>query len=265
MGVNQYANPKEKPLERPAVDAKAFHKRRVQQVAAHRTSLEEDESEVVLEKLAKVVESQGRDAVRSLRGSSRCRARRSARSPAPCASTTAPAQPITPVCITRAAAAFEQLREAMDRYAASTGERASGIPLQHGLRCASTRRAPISRRGFFAVGGYEVDLARRASRPRRRGGGLRRSRRPASRSSAPPTRITRPWCRRWSRRSGPGGPTRSSSWPAIRRTRSRRTKQAGVDEFIHIRADAVELLTKFHSTTWHRIMKTFPDFTQDRL
>ena len=41
----------------PVVDAKAFHKRRVQQVSAHRTSMEDEESEVVLEKLAKVVEN----------------------------------------------------------------------------------------------------------------------------------------------------------------------------------------------------------------
>ena len=41
VGVNQYANPKEKPLDRPAVDAKAFHKRRVQQVTSHRTSMED--------------------------------------------------------------------------------------------------------------------------------------------------------------------------------------------------------------------------------
>ena len=53
VGVNQYANPKEKPLERPAADATAFHKRRAQQIASHRTSLEDAESEVVLDRWRK--------------------------------------------------------------------------------------------------------------------------------------------------------------------------------------------------------------------
>jgi methylmalonyl-CoA mutase len=48
IGINQYANPTETPLNVPVEDAKAFHKRRVQQVASHRTSLEENQSEIVL-------------------------------------------------------------------------------------------------------------------------------------------------------------------------------------------------------------------------
>jgi methylmalonyl-CoA mutase N-terminal domain/subunit len=52
VGINQYANPKEERWTVSAVDAKAFHKRRVAQVSAHRTSMEDEASELVLEKLA---------------------------------------------------------------------------------------------------------------------------------------------------------------------------------------------------------------------
>ena len=106
VGVNRYVNAKEKPLEVPVVDAKLFHKRRAQQIAAYRTSLDDDDSERVLKKLSNIVNFRGEglfaecieavsagatigEIVRAVRIHDR------------------PCPPITPVCLTRAAATLE--------------------------------------------------------------------------------------------------------------------------------------------------------------
>jgi methylmalonyl-CoA mutase N-terminal domain/subunit len=48
VGVNQYANPKEKPLATPPAVDESFHRRRAQQVAAHRTSLDDEANSLSL-------------------------------------------------------------------------------------------------------------------------------------------------------------------------------------------------------------------------
>jgi methylmalonyl-CoA mutase len=60
VGVNRYVNTKETPLEIPVIDAAHFQKRRAQQVASHRTSLEDVESEVVLKRLSNIVSLRGK-------------------------------------------------------------------------------------------------------------------------------------------------------------------------------------------------------------
>ena len=107
MGVNQYANPKEKPLDVPQIDSTLFHKRRAQQVASHRTSLDDAANDVVLKSLANIVNIRGvglfaasveamkagatvGEVVRAIRIHDR-----------PCA-------PVVPVQLTRAAATFEK-------------------------------------------------------------------------------------------------------------------------------------------------------------
>jgi len=54
VGVNQYANPKEKPLEAPR-GHDGIHKRRAQQIASHRTSLDDAENQMVLDRLAEII------------------------------------------------------------------------------------------------------------------------------------------------------------------------------------------------------------------
>jgi methylmalonyl-CoA mutase len=244
VGVNQYANPKEKPLERPAVDAKAFHKRRVQQVVAHRTSMEEDQSEVVLEKLAKVVEAKGTacfeacvEAVTA--GATIGEITRALRiNDSPC-------EPITPVCITRAAVAFEKLREAMDRQVAQTGQPAEVFLCNMGPLKEHKARADFSR-GFFSAGGFEVTSP----------AGFKTSAEAAVAFAASKARLA-VIC------------STDDNYPAlvpalVKELRAKRPdtiivlagypqdqieahKAAGVDEFIHVRADAVEVLKKCQS------------------
>jgi methylmalonyl-CoA mutase len=244
VGVNQYANPKEKPLERPAMDAKAFHKRRVQQVVAHRTSMEEDASEVVLEKLAQVVETKGADRFEACveaveAGATIGEITRAARiNDSPC-------EPITPVCITRAAAGFERLREAMDRHLAHGGERPEVFLCNMGPLREHKARADFSR-GFFAAGGYEAISPASFKSPEDA----------AAAFGASKARLA-VVC------------STDENYPAlipplVKALRAKRAdaiivlagypqdqieahKAAGVEEFIHIRADAVELLTRCHA------------------
>jgi methylmalonyl-CoA mutase len=107
VGVNQYANPKETPLESPKIDTPVFHKRRAQQVASHRTSLDDAENEAVLKNLSGIVNIRGAglfaacvEAIRA--GATLGEVVRAIRiHDRPCA-------PVTPVHVTRAAAQFEQ-------------------------------------------------------------------------------------------------------------------------------------------------------------
>jgi methylmalonyl-CoA mutase len=154
IGINQYANPTETPLNVPVEDAKAFHKRRVQQVASHRTSLEENQSEIVLEKLAKVVESKAPDLFDAcveaiVSGATLGEITRAIRI------NDSPSPPITPVCITRAAAGLEQLRTATDRHIAAGHERPKAFLFNMGPLREHKARADFSR-GFLSVAGYEV-------------------------------------------------------------------------------------------------------------
>jgi methylmalonyl-CoA mutase len=154
VGVNQYANPKEMPLDRPVEDARAFHKRRVQQVASHRTSLEEDQSELVLEKLAKVVESKGSDLFEACldavsAGATLGEITRAIRI------NDSPSAPVTPVCITRLAASLESLRAATDSYVAAGHPRPKVFLCNMGPLKEHKARADFAR-GFMSVAGYEV-------------------------------------------------------------------------------------------------------------
>jgi methylmalonyl-CoA mutase len=155
VGVNQYANPQEKPLERPQIDPNVFYKRRVHQVIAHRTSMEEDVGENVMSKLTVVVEKRSAarfeaciEAIAS--GATIGEITRALRiNDSPC-------KPITPVCITRAAVAFENLRAEMDAYAA----RNNGCPARvflcnMGALKEHKAHADFSA-GFFSAGGYDV-------------------------------------------------------------------------------------------------------------
>lgn len=150
VGVNQYANPKEKPLEVPAVDARAFHKRRAQHIASHRTSLDDAENQTVLDRLAEVIGPKGADGFEACvaaagAGATLGEITRAIRIiDSPCA-------PITPVCLTRAAAPFERLRAAMNRQT----EPAQVFLCNMGSLKEHKARADFAR-GFFSVGGYEV-------------------------------------------------------------------------------------------------------------
>jgi methylmalonyl-CoA mutase len=246
IGVNQYANPKEKPLERPAEDARAFHKRRVQQVASHRTSLEEDQSEIVLEKLAKVVEARaarGADLFEACvaavaAGATLGEITRAVRiSDSPCT-------PIQPLSITRAASALEKLRAATDRYVAGGRERPKVFLCNMGPLREHKARADFSR-GFLSVAGYEIISSEGFKNPED-------AVKAFSKSNAqivvicstddnypalvPP--LARGFCA-----ERPDALVVLAGYP---QDQVEAHKKSGVDDFIHIRADALEVISQFH-------------------
>ena len=240
VGVNQYANPDEKPLEIPAVDAKAFHKRRAQQVASHRTSLDDAENQIVLDRLTEVIGPKPTGAFEACvealsAGATLGEITRAVRIiDSPCA-------PITPVCLTRAAAPIEALRAAMNRQA----EKAKVFLCNMGPIKEHKARADFSR-GFFSVGGYDVvspagfknadEAATAFGQSKARVAVI------CSTDELYPALV----------------PTLTAALRAVRadaiivlagfpQDQIEAHKKSGVNEFIHIRADVLEVLGKIHN------------------
>jgi methylmalonyl-CoA mutase len=240
VGVNQYANPREKPLSVPEVDKTVFHQRRARQIASQRTSLDDAENQFVLDRLAEVVGLKGVDVfdvcVEAVTAGATLgeitRALRIADSP--CA-------PVMPVCLTRAAASLERLRVAMNRQPTP----ALVFLCNMGSLKEHKARADFAR-GFFGVGGYEVISP----------AGFQTTAEAAAAFAESKARIA-VLC------------STDENYPALvpaltAGIRAQRLdalivlagfppaqvedyKAAGVDEFIHLRADALEVLSGIHN------------------
>jgi methylmalonyl-CoA mutase len=242
VGVNQYANTKEKPLEQPAEDARAFHKRRSQQVASHRTSLEEDQSEIVLAKLAKVVEAKGAalfeaclEAVSA--GATLGEITRAVRiSDSPCA-------PVQPVYITRVAAALEKLRAATDRYVAGGHERPKVFLCNMGPLREHKARADFSR-GFLSVAGYEIVSSEGFKTPQDAVEAFAKSHAKIVVICSTDDNYSAlvPALAQGFRAKKPDAIIVLAGYP---QDQVETHKKSGVDDFIHLRADALEVLSQF--------------------
>ncbi len=240
VGVNQYANPKEKPLERTLPDPAAFHKRRVQQVASHRTALDDEDSQVVLNWLAKIIGVRGHDlfdvcveAVSA--GATLGEITRALRiNDSPC-------KPITPVCLTRAAAPIEGLRAAMNRR---TDGPAKVFLCNMGALKEHKARADFSR-GFFSVGGYEVISPTGFKRPEDAVTALLKSDADiaviCSTDENYPALV--PALTEEIRAQKPDTIVVLAGYPP---DQVEAHKKSGVHEFIHLRADVLEVLSKLN-------------------
>jgi methylmalonyl-CoA mutase len=244
VGINNYANPREKKLDIPAVDAQAFHKRRVQQVSSHRTSMEEDASELVLEKLARIVDTRGNEVFESCVEAVSAgatlgeitRAIRISDSPSP---------PVTPVCMTRLAAGYEKLRDAADRHAGKTGAAPKAFLCTMGSLKEHKARADFSR-GFLAAGGFDAiypsgfkTVAEAAQAFGESGSRLAVL---CSTDDLYPTLV--PELATALRQARPDAVLVLAGYP---QDQIDAHKKSGVDEFIHIRADAFAVLQKLQS------------------
>jgi methylmalonyl-CoA mutase len=244
VGVNQYANPGEKPLERPEPDARAFHKRRVQQVSSHRTSIEDEESEVVLEKLAAVVTLKGVELFDACVSAASAGATIGEITRAVRINDT-PCTPVTPLCLTRAAVPFEQLRERSERYVRRTGQRPQVFLCNFGALRDYKPRADFSR-GFFSTAGFEVLVPNAFKAPEEAAESFAQS---AARvcvlcsSDENYPALVPPLVQSLRTRT----PEAIVVLAGLPQDQVEAHKKAGVDEFIHIRADAVELLANLQS------------------
>lgn len=244
VGVNQYANPKEQPLEPRGGDAQTFYRRRTQQVASHRTSLDDVENAGVLDQLARIVESSENDLFE------RCVAAVSAG--ATLGEITrairindSPAPPITPVCIARAAFQVEQLRAAVNRWGSRHKELPQVFLCNMGALREHKARADFSR-GFFAVGGYEVISPQGFKTPEAAAAAFVQSKANVAvicstdenyPSIVPPLAAA-------IRAGKPQALIVLAGYPEAQLEAH---KKAGVEEFIHIRANALEVLHRIHT------------------
>ncbi len=240
VGVNQYANPKEKPLEVPVVDAKAFHKRRVQQIASHRTSLEDAENQVVLDRLAEVIGPKIADGFEACvaaaaAGATLGELTRAVRI------VDSPCVPITPVCLTRASAQFERLRAAMNRQPAP----AKVFLCNMGSLKEHKARADFSR-GFFSVGGFEVQSPAGFKTPEDAVAAFIKSKATVAVicSTDDNYPVLVPALTAGIRAQKPDAIIVLAGYPT---EQIEAHKKSGVNEFIHIRADALEVLTKIQN------------------
>jgi methylmalonyl-CoA mutase len=240
VGVNQYANPKEHPLEFPAENGRAFHKRRVQQIASYRTSLDDAESQIVLDRLAEVIGPKGVEifescAAAALAGATLGEITRAIRI------IDSPCTPIVPVCLTRAAAPFEALRAAMSRLP----EPAQVFLCNMGSLKEHKARADFAR-GFFSIGGYEVVSPAGFKTPNEAAAAFAKSKAQVavicSTDENYPALV--PGLTAAIRVQKPGALIVLAGFPA---EQIEAYTKSGVDGFIHIRADALEVLSKIHN------------------
>lgn len=239
VGVNQYANPKEKPLAVAPKAADSFQRRRGEQVASHRTSLEEEESAEVLKRLSDVVDFPDTkvfaacvDAVTA--GATLGEITRALRI------NDKPSYQFTPVCITRAAAPLEALRAAMNRRP----EPAQVFLCNMGPLKEHKARADFAR-GFFAVGGYDVESPAGFKSPAEAAEAFAQSKAMVAvicsvddnYPALVPSLVTA------LRAKKSDAIIVLAGYPA---DQIEAHKKSGVDEFIHVRADALEVLSKIH-------------------
>jgi methylmalonyl-CoA mutase len=240
VGVNQYANPKEKPIPAtPPVD-ESFHRRRAQQVASHRTSLDDEANALVLRTLSRVVGLKEDDLIDTCiegvtAGATLGEITRAIRIQ------DAPAAPITPMCITRASAGVERLRAAMNRQPAPEQVFLCNMgPLKE-----HKARADFSR-GFFSVGGFEVISPEGLATPEAAAEAFAASEARiaviCSIDDKYPTLV--PPLISALRAKRPGAIVVLAGYPA---EQVEAHTKSGVNEFIHLRADALEVLSKIQA------------------
>lgn len=154
VGTNQYPNLKESQLETRAPDHQALHKKRAAHIGEYRTALDDQASIVVLEKLTNILNASLDDAVEmaieaALAGATLGEIARTLRRGDETQTT------ITPLHTHRLAERFESLRQAAEAFQAKTGSRPKVFLANMGPIPQHKGRADFST-GFFQVGGFEV-------------------------------------------------------------------------------------------------------------
>ena len=154
VGVNMYLNLAEKPLEDNKPDYEALHKKRSNYVAQYRTSLNNTQSTLVLEKLSNILNAAPAHVMEAaieaaLAGATLGEIARTLRSGDEVKIT------IEPLPIQRRAEMFETLRAAAEAYQAQTGSPPQVFLANMGPLPQHKARADFAA-GFFQIGGFEV-------------------------------------------------------------------------------------------------------------
>jgi methylmalonyl-CoA mutase len=242
VGVNQYANPREQALEVPPADGDGFQKRRAQQITSYRTSFGDADNELVLEKLAKVFDLKGVELFEACIDAATAGGTLGEITRAIRIRDTA-SLPIAPVRLGRNAELFEELRATADLYAVRDGHRPFVFLCNMGPLREHKARADFAR-GFFAAGGFEVISPAGFKTPEDAVQALVESKTAiaviCSTDDKYPALV--PPLVEGIRARAPKVMIALAGYP---QDQVETYKKAGVDEFIHLRADAVELLARF--------------------
>jgi len=152
-----------------------------------------------------------------------------------------PCVPITPVCLTRASAQFERLRAAMNRQPAP----AKVFLCNMGSLKEHKARADFSR-GFFSVGGFEVQSPAGFKTPEDAVAAFIKSKATVAVicSTDDNYPVLVPALTAGIRAQKPDAIIVLAGYPT---EQIEAHKKSGVNEFIHIRADALEVLTKIQN------------------
>jgi methylmalonyl-CoA mutase len=241
IGVNQYANPKEKAPPVTSAEPGPFYHQRVRQIASYRTALEDAENEGVLARLAAIIGVKGselfEEAVEAAMAGATLgeivRALRIHDRPCP---------PVQPVRLTRPALAFEKLRAASEGHAALKGGPPRVFLCNMGALKEYKARADFAR-GFFSAGGCEVVSSGAFATPADAALAFAKSEAPIAVICSTDERypVIVPLLTAAIRAQNPRAILVLAGYP---QEQVEAHKKAGIDEFIHVRADAVDLLEK---------------------
>jgi len=242
IGTNAYANLAEKPLGVPAVDADAngFQRRRAREIATARTTADDQQHRMVLERLAGVVGKQDAALFEACvaavtAGATLGEVTRAVRIH------DAPDTPVVPVCITRAAVGFERLRGAVEARARGDEGRPRVFLAAMGPAKQHKARADFAR-GLLEVAGFEVVVPQGFATPDEAVAAAVESGAGAvcicSTDETYPVLV--PALIQGLRAARPGLPVILAGYPP---EQIEALKAVGVDEFIHVRANAIEVLT----------------------
>ncbi len=239
VGVNVYANPREVAPERRVADPCEFHERRRAQVAATRTSSDEVQHRVVLDRLGVMLDKTSSALVEAgveaaLAGTTLGELTRAIRIQ------DRPDAPVIPVCLTRGAADFESLRRRVEAGSVAGGRRPRIFLANLGPAKQYRARAEFSR-GFLEVGGFEVMSQGGFPTPEEAAKAALAAEAEAvcicSTDETYPALV--PPLIQALRAGRPGLPVILAGYPADQLDAHR---AAGVDVFIHLRADALATL-----------------------
>lgn len=235
VGTNMYANLKEKPLEGRAVDHTALAAERAAQVSQYRAAADAGERQAALARLSPNTPDLVEAAVAAILAGATLGdvvgALRAQDSPPP---------QVTPVRIHRGAEPFEALRAAADQYMARTGARPKVFLANMGPVSQHKARADFST-GFFEVGGFEVITNEGFPTPEAAVEAANASGAPVvvicSTDATYPELV--PPITQGIKQANPDVTVILAGYPA---DQIEAHKQAGVDEFIHIRANCYQIL-----------------------
>lgn len=235
VGVNRYANPREKPLEVSIVDRQALQKERAEHLVKYRTTFADAQSQTILASLAQgdgdildlAIQAAANgatlgDIAGALRSNDKSR------------------PTIKPVCLHRVAEPFERLRHNMESFVARSGERPKVFLANMGPVSQHKTRADFAG-AFVEVGGFEVIGNERFADPREAVQGALTAQVPVvvicSTDATYPDLV--PPIVQGIKQSRPDTKVLLAGYPT---EHVEAFRAAGIDDFIHLGANCYELL-----------------------